>query len=884
VKLALYVCLIFLIFLLGTSSNSSGAATDDTPAVYYYDYRRHAYVMQHVDSNTGYLFADDIVFDDHTDVSGPGWSPSGEWFAWLSGPWPGGAGAYVHYPWLIHRDNSQRTPLLDGFETDTLRLFWHPQRDILVMRAYTSRYGDNVYLIDPKTESFIAAFENVAFDAGIHWSSSGEKFFTIRRTGFFEDRKSTLVVGSIDGTYTERPLQTSSVCDDEDNPPVWWTPDGRLLYMNADSTHLILEAPGSNLPTEMEIPSHNILALNWSPDGRHALIFARVSCDRAGNGQLWLLSMDSSTVNVLSDTGTDFSDIPVNLYPHLYNGWSPDGSSYVFRNGTSIFNVDVDLQTLTSTQLSLSGPYVTTKLTWMNDSQHFLFLWDEMLGLYDIEAEEVDVLVDGVRNYTVSPNEQYIAVQGDCERGEFCIVDLVSKQIVNVVPTHSRGYDWCCQAEFIWHPDSQWLITGLSTGNGNGFSFYFYTDVAGNTHRELGICTNGPHCVGWVPETMNIDDLESQTITLPELPGNEIIIGDSLNYIGKWNADETRFATHDTENIFVFNQDGTMLDAIQVNGYIRELFWNEEQLLVHYSVDTGEQRWQSRFGAWNFEEHELITERPARMISIEPNWIFLRQEDQTEILSAQDYSVVWTLDHGQDTKVWHAHDRVALPTPDGIKIWNISESGLTEFTILERPEGVPIYPGFSDVLDPSGRYAGLTIETAVVIWDLETLEEIFRVAHDGAWTFSPGGNYVALLKWDDEILIYDVLTGELFSRLPFAQFMVWSDDEEILALYDYIDTPLRIWDLPGNQMIYEGNRLPFRWYHNEDLPVPVAISDDYIGVSTLDSCSTPCTVIISRETFEVVKTINRQSYMMQWLGNTLAADNVESLSLTDMSE
>lgn len=60
------------------------AAQTDAPYVYYYSRVLEGWVIERADGTGSRLLAQGVMPSEHLVVWERGWSPSGEWFAWLS--------------------------------------------------------------------------------------------------------------------------------------------------------------------------------------------------------------------------------------------------------------------------------------------------------------------------------------------------------------------------------------------------------------------------------------------------------------------------------------------------------------------------------------------------------------------------------------------------------------------------------------------------------------------------------------------------------------------------------------------------------------------------------------------------------------------------------
>ena len=98
------------------------------------------------------------------------------------------------------------------------------------------------------------------------------------------------------------------------------------------------------------------------------------------------------------------------------------------------------------------------------------------------------------------------------------------------LPTHSQGT--ICRG-YEWSADEGYIITldgTLRAGGGCGWAVLGVTDKTGELWRELGNCTWGPPCIGWLPSQVDVSGLPSgqpESVQLDPItyePG-EIVLG-----------------------------------------------------------------------------------------------------------------------------------------------------------------------------------------------------------------------------------------------------------------------------------------------------------------------------------------------------------------------
>lgn len=124
----LLACCIIVLSL--TSIVSS--AQSDAPYVQYYSRVLGAFVIERADGSDSHLFAPDVMPDEHQAVRILGWSPGGEYFAWLSAPFYFTGGGITWFDvWVVDAAGTP-LPLLDDHD-DSTNAYWSADDDTLYL-------------------------------------------------------------------------------------------------------------------------------------------------------------------------------------------------------------------------------------------------------------------------------------------------------------------------------------------------------------------------------------------------------------------------------------------------------------------------------------------------------------------------------------------------------------------------------------------------------------------------------------------------------------------------------------------------------------------------------------------------------------------------------
>jgi hypothetical protein len=117
----------------------------DAPFVYYYSWERGAFIVSRADSSDSHVPARFSVPHQLTHIQGPGWSPSGQWFAWNSYPLSGTN--YDLNVYAVHREGGEPLTILDS-PSQIRSVMWAPNavsQVLLILKKCTGIHPKNGY-------------------------------------------------------------------------------------------------------------------------------------------------------------------------------------------------------------------------------------------------------------------------------------------------------------------------------------------------------------------------------------------------------------------------------------------------------------------------------------------------------------------------------------------------------------------------------------------------------------------------------------------------------------------------------------------------------------------------------------------------------------------
>jgi Tol biopolymer transport system component len=139
----------------------------------------------------------------------------------------------------------------------------------------------------------------------------------------------------------------------------------------------------------------DFVASTWAPDGKHVLLVARKNTIGSGAGGLWILNMESNSLEHLLDSG--------------YAVWSPNGKTIATFSVEGINTVsekvvlsliDVDTKNITEIYENLNAKYFFG-LSWSPDGENLVFsLGEDPENLYtlNVQTGQATQITEGIKS------------------------------------------------------------------------------------------------------------------------------------------------------------------------------------------------------------------------------------------------------------------------------------------------------------------------------------------------------------------------------------------------------------------------------------------------------------------------------------------------------
>lgn len=529
------------------------------PYLYYYADYLNAFVVERADGSDSRQIGQGLVPEQDNTFIGPGWSPTGKWFAWTSfynGGAIGGTGESTSY--VITTDTGEPFKQVNGLANAFLA--WSPNEDTLLIIDPTDRmmvdeatiphFLARISLIDMTSQTVITEFDLdvngipkwAAGTSDIIWSSDGQ-FAAFYYRPYLEPYQETYKIVTItkDGMMQEQPVHaTTTTAYMGTVPPL---PQNLIVRYEPFRQIIAVNNPLTGETSEIDaLISQDSFwqTFDWNATGDFALIDEYVAYPQH---RLWLLSLTDNTLTLIDDMAFEASFYYVahsgGSLTEAINvpaGWSPDGRLAVFRSSENYFSL-LDPQTITVSEISdvpMSGN--TIEVQWAIDNHTVTFgdANSRMAVHYDPDTKiATSTLLDhplGWNTAIYSPSERYLS-QGAMGQPLVTIDRLTGKNIQFQVSGNATVTD----QNIRWHPDEQWVIKGDANfmTDGSGFRLIGVSNLSRTLWRELGACYFTAHCANWLPPQVDINTLPSGS-SKSILPAPE-----SVDYSVEFSFDET---------------------------------------------------------------------------------------------------------------------------------------------------------------------------------------------------------------------------------------------------------------------------------------------------------------------------------------------------------
>ncbi len=630
------------VLLLGLGMvRGQGDAPSEAPYLYYYSDVLNAFVIERADGSDSRMIGQNIMPEVRNLFTGPGWSPSGDWFAWTAYKNRGAIGGYTGPTWsyVVSTHTGEVFDPVNGLEEAILS--WSPQADYLLVIDPTdseqptevdgigASYRPSVTLYNMQGQEVVLNFSiqvlgSTWYTSGVSnvaWSSDG-RFLVFYYRPYNEERLEFVhaVIVTLDGRVEEYPLDRSPLLDPYQFPELPSDQVVRLL----EAEHVIaVHNPITDESYEIAAPFENWYQLKpfWNSTGDYGLIYERVDYPRH---RLWLISLEERSILVISDDTEQVSY----FYPvgssqfssstDLAASWSPDGRQFVYRDADGYYVIyDVRTEQFSRVPEEIHDSGRLQEVSWSLDRPTIRFnpAYEytpganapenerPITGDYDVETGTIVYTPLTVTFYNTmhyaSPNGRYVTRVSAPSITE----DTWTGEVVEF-PIHSGAT--VLQQAMSWDTSSGWLIKGEANflADGTGYRLFGVTNVEGTYWRELTGCYFTSNCLGWLSLHVDVSQLPTGSAESVLLAPIEFDRNVEYSYgIGEGNA--VLYCDLD-DKTWKVRVDGEIIEPLQVerecDDYERRVFAaispDRRLLIFASSADLAE--------VWNIETGERV--------------------------------------------------------------------------------------------------------------------------------------------------------------------------------------------------------------------------------------------------------------------------------------
>lgn len=569
--------LLFVLWL-GVFVSPCQAQEPANPYIYYYSDTFNAFIIERADGTDTRVLGDGLMpwpeEDQAMEVDGPGWSPSGRWFAWTYAYVDAyGGRSEICNPLIVSADGSTRLTLLDGL--CGVRLAWASDRDVLFVAAHEAERipRENLASLlavdyDPQTiEQFVAAdwakeqqrespMETV-YIVYNHWMAIDVTHETIlssftRRS--FNDYYPWGVESAVQtndhnhflASYRDECAYFSRECgswhivtinadgtidDKPDAPLSWLSTAGWGIHFAEEKPRIENVLTGEKHAVASIDSIYRSEQILWDVSGQYAVIT---------NEHLWLLDCPEGQLTLLRENWelADFygrDEKPT---------WSPDSSFALFM-GTDHVLVAFNriAGTLTELPVDTGVDYRSPEWYWV-DNTHAGFHYPGMFIIYDLvslTAQHIPVEIDDNTDPRLSPDGQRLFFVEDGP----VIYDMATATYQKFRPSYA-GFHSFDGGEVVWHTSGEWAFVFEESLVAGGA---YVRDLGimrsdGTQRRDLSFIRGIPNpiTVNWLPPQVDPAALPSPvTVPLVAQP-NTTLHGAHWSFYADWSPDGRRLA------------------------------------------------------------------------------------------------------------------------------------------------------------------------------------------------------------------------------------------------------------------------------------------------------------------------------------------------------
>ncbi|MBI5929201.1 MAG: hypothetical protein HY862_07830 [Chloroflexi bacterium] len=478
----------------------------ENPYFYYYSSEKNAFIIESADGEVQHTLAKYLLPSSNYYLSGAGWSPSSEWFAWNSNS------SQIS---VVHRREDQQFNFPSSpakAENFSISSRWSPTSDMLyILRTQDfgigTEYFDFFVMKDISSQSVIFEFSS-DYDlstlekppiVGAFWVKNGQAAYL-----YFSDpvlqNKINFVAIQLDGKIFEYqvdlPENECGISLSISPSGNGYIPSTRTLIQSTEELNTI------QLNLSNELAESFIKRVEWSPDGSYAFIYSQPNCGNQDNlFDLWVLFVDQQIIKkadakVLGDE-----------YGQLSHWSDQNNRGWFLVSDSKIMLLTLELLNISLIEYPQNITPDVTSIGWIGNSNDLLFIagnenrtayrYNDDLGITTQIIENQQAYDLSIGTFAYSSDEHYVAIIGKC-LGQYntpCIFDLALNELIQLPPNSVGAYGSYGQLD--WHPEENWILIGEFVEEGR--IYLRITNSDASIMRDLGYDCTTPICFGWLP-------------------------------------------------------------------------------------------------------------------------------------------------------------------------------------------------------------------------------------------------------------------------------------------------------------------------------------------------------------------------------------------------
>jgi hypothetical protein len=476
---------------------------DDSPLIYYYSQDNAAFIIETAAGERHEILAS-FALREHMQIAGPGWSPSGQWFAWFERS----QGAAPSNAYVIRRGSGDYISIFDS--EGVIDTYWSPADDLLLASrtVYDEKANQQteIVVIDFAKDRRILlrdTFKGELLSLG--WLPHGQGIFITDTSG------RVYITQNLEfQVHEEATIETNSgFCS-----PIFFSPANYLLHQSTDGLSLAV-SDVSDLDVETVIQSNIdgiIRNVYWSHSGLQAVIYMTASCSITWTGDIWFLDIQTRTVLQVAQDVPPLWDLRTTDSRFSYKPtWSPDDTYFAYLTGNHALQV-VETNSLRSSLIDIAQDGDVGRFWWVSEKE-ILFEWNvdqwykdsifiasavSWLDPAEHQVTRLDIHYEASAAQLPALSSQstkWAFSSPDCNNG--CILDLISGKVIESYQIEGLQEIPYVVSEFVWHSSDEWLFL---LNDSDGIQYVSIASVSGTIQRRVGLCTLSSSCFGWMPD------------------------------------------------------------------------------------------------------------------------------------------------------------------------------------------------------------------------------------------------------------------------------------------------------------------------------------------------------------------------------------------------